>query len=91
MENDERIVKALRRIKRGQWMVRRAAKFAGLAYRELLDKMAEEGIDSGPTLKDLRESLKVPSKNNRDVIRRQLKRGSKLTELVAGTLLQKNG
>ncbi len=52
-----RITKALRMIREGRWTVRRAAKFTGLTYHEVLDKMAEFGIDSGPTLKDLRQGL----------------------------------
>jgi hypothetical protein len=44
-------------IREGQWTIRRAADFAGLTYREILDKMAKAGIDSGPTLKELREDV----------------------------------
>ncbi len=52
-----RLVKALRMIQEGRWTVRRAAAFAGLRYYEMLDRMAETGVDSGPTLKELREGL----------------------------------
>ena len=52
-----RTSKALRMIQEGRWTIRRAASFAGLRYHEMLDKMAEMGIDSGPTLKELREGL----------------------------------
>ncbi len=55
--HDWRIAKALRMIQEGRWTVRRAAKFAGLTYHEILDKMAEAGVDSGPSLKELRDSL----------------------------------
>ncbi len=55
--HDWRIAKALRMIQEGRWTVRRAATFAGLTYHEILDKMAEAGVDSGPSLKELRESL----------------------------------
>jgi hypothetical protein len=54
---DWRISKALKMISEGSWTIRRAAKFSGLRYHEILDKMAELGIDSGPTLKSLREGL----------------------------------
>ena len=47
----------MRMIQEGRWTIRRAASFAGLRYHEMLDKMAEMGIDSGPTLKELREGL----------------------------------
>jgi Arc/MetJ-type ribon-helix-helix transcriptional regulator len=52
-----KMAKALRMIQEGRWSIRRAATFAGLRYHEVLDKMAEMGIDSGPTLKELREGL----------------------------------
>lgn len=54
---DWRISKALKMISEGSWTIRRAAKFAGLSYHEILDKMADVGVDSGPALKDLREGL----------------------------------
>jgi len=54
---DWKISKALKMISEGSWTIRRAAKFSGLGYHEILDRMAELGIDSGPTLKDLREGL----------------------------------
>ena len=47
----------MRMIQESGWTIRRAASFAGLRYHEMLDKMAEMGIDSGPTLKELREGL----------------------------------
>jgi hypothetical protein len=47
-------------IREGHWTIRRAASFAGLRYHEMLDKIAEARIDSGPTLKELREDLKSP-------------------------------
>jgi len=50
---DERLVKALKMVSEGRWTIRRAARFAGVTYHEILDKMAEKGIDSGPDLKDL--------------------------------------
>lgn len=52
-----RTAKALKMIQEGRWTMRRAATFAGLSYHEMLDKMAETGVDSGPTLKELREGL----------------------------------
>ena len=55
--HDWRMSKALRMIQEGRWTVRRAADFAWVTYHEILDKMTETGVDSGPTLKELRESL----------------------------------
>ena len=55
--HDWRIAKALRMVQEGRWTLRRAASFAGVTYHEILDKMTEMGVDSGPTLKELRESL----------------------------------
>jgi Arc/MetJ-type ribon-helix-helix transcriptional regulator len=52
-----RLAKALKMIQEGHWTIRRAASFAGLKYHEILDKMTETGVDSGPTLKELRETL----------------------------------
>ena len=42
-------------VREGRWTMRRAASFAGLGYREMLDKMAKAWVDSGPTLKEFRE------------------------------------
>jgi hypothetical protein len=42
-------------IREGHWTVLRAASFAGLRYRDMLDGMAEAGVDSGPTLEEFRE------------------------------------
>jgi predicted HTH domain antitoxin len=47
--------KALEKISGGTWTIRRAAKFAGLTYYEMIEEMTKRGIDSGPTLSDLRE------------------------------------
>lgn len=55
--HDWRVAKALRMVQEGRWTLRRAARFAGLTYHEILDEMAEVGFDSGPTLKELREGL----------------------------------
>ena len=55
----ERSAKSLKMVQEGRWSIRRAASFAGLKYHEILDKMAEMGVDSGPTLKELREPLIV--------------------------------
>lgn len=52
-----KLAKALRMIQEGRWTIRRAAAFAGLKYHEMLDRTGEAGVDSGPTLKELRESL----------------------------------
>lgn len=49
--------KALKMVSDGRWTVRHAAKFAGLTYHEIIEKMTEHGIDSGPSLKELREAL----------------------------------
>ncbi len=54
---DWKVAKALKMVQQGRWTVRRAAKFAGLTYHEALDKMTESGVDSGPSLKELREGL----------------------------------
>ncbi len=55
--HDWKLAKALKMISEGRWTIRRAAKFAGLTYPEMLDKMTEGGVDSGPSVKDLREGL----------------------------------
>jgi predicted HTH domain antitoxin len=47
--------KALQKISDGAWTIRSAAKFAGMTYYEMIEEMAKHGIDSGPTLPDLRE------------------------------------
>jgi Arc/MetJ-type ribon-helix-helix transcriptional regulator len=52
-----KIAKALRMISEGRWTVRRATKFAGTTYHEILEKMTDRGVDSGPTLRDLRDAL----------------------------------
>ena len=52
-----KLAKALRMVSEGRWTVRRAAKFASLSYHEVLEKMAEQGVDSGPTVKELREAF----------------------------------
>lgn len=52
-----KMTKALKMISEGRWTVRRAAKFAGVSYHEILERMTDMGIDSGPALKDLREAL----------------------------------
>ncbi len=54
---DWRIAKALKMVQEGRWTLRRASAFAGLKYYEILDRMAETGVDSGPTLRELREGL----------------------------------
>ncbi len=55
--HDWKLAKALRMVSERRWTVRRAARFAGLTYYEFLEKMSETGVDSGPTLKELREGL----------------------------------
>jgi|GEM_PF-3678614 hypothetical protein len=55
--DESRLAKALKMIQEGRWTIRRAASFTGLMYHEILDKMAEMGVDSGPTLNELRETL----------------------------------
>lgn len=50
-----KLKKALEKIAGGAWTVRRAAKFAGITYYEMIEEMAKHGVDSGPTLADLRE------------------------------------
>ncbi len=54
---DWKLAKALKMIAEGRWTIRRAASFTGLTYPEILEKMTEQGLDSGPSLKDLREAL----------------------------------
>src|SRR5437879_10538006 len=44
-----KLAKALRMISEGRWTVRRAAKFAGLGYHEIVERMSEQGVDSGPS------------------------------------------
>ena len=58
--NEKGTIEALTKIRDGHWTIRRAANFAGLSYREMLDKMAEAGIDSGQTLKEFNEDLDAP-------------------------------
>ena len=53
------MVEALKMSREGRWTIRRAAKFAAVTYYEILDKMADEGIDSGPDLKDLGKTVHV--------------------------------
>src|SRR5947208_17199489 len=53
------MVEALKMIREGRWTIRRAAKFAAVTYYEILDKMADEGIDSGPDLKGLGKTVHV--------------------------------
>ncbi len=55
--HDWKLTKALKMVSEGRWTIRRAAKFAGLTYQEVLDKMTEQGVDSGPSVKELREGL----------------------------------
>lgn len=55
--SDWKVEKALRMVQEGRWTVRRAAKFASLSYHEILEKMTTFGVDSGPTVTDLRKSL----------------------------------
>ena len=50
-----KLKKALEKISEGAWTIRRAARFAGVTYYEMIEEMAERGVDSGPTLADLRE------------------------------------
>ena len=50
-----KLKKALEKISDGAWTIRKAARFAGITYYELIEVMAERGIDSGPILADLRE------------------------------------
>lgn len=57
MSHRWRTAEALRMVRKGAWTVRRAAKFAGLTYDEILDKMANAGVDSGPTLEELRKAV----------------------------------
>jgi hypothetical protein len=53
--HEKRTTNALTMIREGRWTTRRAASFAGLRYPEMLDGMAEAGVDSGPTLDEFRE------------------------------------
>lgn len=52
-----KMTKALKMISEGRWTVRRAARFAGTTYHEILEKMTDRGVDSGPALRDLRDAL----------------------------------
>jgi hypothetical protein len=52
---EKRTTEALPMVREGLWTIRSAASLAGLAYREMLDKMSKAGVDSGPTLKEFRE------------------------------------
>lgn len=55
-KEEGKVAEALRMIQEGRWTVRRAAKFAGLTYHEILNRMAEAEVDSGPNLGDLRKA-----------------------------------
>lgn len=48
-----RLSRALGMASSGAWTTRRAAKYAGLRYHEFIDRLAEAGIDTGPSLKEL--------------------------------------
>lgn len=50
-----KLKKAREKISDGAWTVRRAARFSGITYYEMIEEMAKYGVDSGPTLADLRE------------------------------------
>ena len=52
-----KMTKALKMISEGRWTVRRAARFAGTTYHEILVMMTDRGVDSGPALRDLRDAL----------------------------------
>ena len=54
---DWKLTRALRMVSEGRWTVRRAARFSGLDYSEMLDRMSDVGVDSGPSLKEFRETL----------------------------------
>lgn len=49
-----KLKKALTMISQGAWTIRKAARFVGLTYYHLLEKMAQFGVDSGPEISDLR-------------------------------------
>lgn len=51
-------------VREGRWTLRRAAAFAGLTYYELLDKITECGIDSGPSLEELRKVTRRKPKHS---------------------------
>lgn len=50
------IGKALKMVSDGRWTIRHAAKFAGLTYHEIIEKMTDHRIDSGPLLRELKEA-----------------------------------
>ena len=52
-----KMAKALKMMSEGRWTVRRAARFAGTTYHEVLVMMTDRGVDSGPALRDLRDAL----------------------------------
>ena len=52
-----KMTKALKMISEGRWTVRRAARFAGTTYHEILVMMTDRGVDSSPALRDLRDAL----------------------------------
>ena len=60
--SEKRTAEALRMIREGHWTIRRAARFAGLRYLGMLDKMADAWVDSGPTVKELRDDRDRPEK-----------------------------
>ncbi|KXB05138.1 hypothetical protein AKJ48_00245 [candidate division MSBL1 archaeon SCGC-AAA261O19] len=48
--------RALEMISGGTWTMRRSADYAGLSYYQMLEEMSTHGVDSGPTLEDLRQT-----------------------------------
>lgn len=48
-----KLKKALEKISKSEWTIRRAADFADLSYYQMLEEMKKHNIDSGPTVEDL--------------------------------------
>jgi len=53
---DWKLEKALKMISSSAWTVRRAAKFAGLSYYQMIEEMSARDVDSGPRPEDLEQS-----------------------------------
>lgn len=48
-----KLEKALEKISKSEWTIRKAADFAESSYYEMLEEMEKHNIDSGPTVEDL--------------------------------------
>ncbi len=52
-----KLKEALKKISKGKWTIRKASRYLEMTYHEVLDKMTQNNIDSGPSISDLRENI----------------------------------